>query len=139
MKTNMLWLLMVLAVSLTCAAEDGYWVGRVNDLTISEDDLKEVGAEQIRNAHCRWMMRSSYFPHGVLDGGGEIYVAPAPIDDQGARTISRNTDNRIAIRVEDGSEVTGRVFVTRFNTTGMVALRFRATLKSGDDAKRKVR
>ena len=102
-------------------ANDAYYSLPVSSLTFTDGALPP---NPTRGNWRRWQTLSAIQPYAVLDGEGEAYLggnwtatwSPNPVDSAG-RTLS--------VRAPENKEVTGRLFVLKEDSSGMIPLRFR--------------
>ena len=123
-------LLTIALVSLTLAltataTADVYYVLPVADVEIVAGELPTS-----RDADDRWSplwrMREVMQPYAVLDGEGEIYVG----SDLGGLQTGRFT---LAVRTPGARDVTGKLFVPKYDLTGMAAVKFKIPANRGKE------
>jgi hypothetical protein len=128
-------------VALACTAQafsdDAYYYLPLQTVNFTEGSIPQLDGS---NFNWRDWQRLSYMiPYAVLDGEGEIYVDDENrANDRWPSPASfRDFDNfRVAVRTAAPRNVTGRIFLPKFDASGMVELKFEIPAASADAAQR---
>jgi hypothetical protein len=105
----------------TVRAADAFFHIPVTALKLTEGALPTV-SPVVSDSTRRWQMLDIMQPYAVVDGGGEAYVSSnvQPWErDAGA------AGQTISIRVAEGKEITGQLFLPKLDYSGMVSVRFK--------------
>jgi hypothetical protein len=124
---------LILAISAnTVAADDAYYHLSLNDLQITQGKLPQSDEA----GQSRWWRIRDQLPYARLDGDGEVYVRyelGAWQRGENRRTI----DQEIAVRVPRAREVTGLVFLPKWDGEGMQRAAFKISAdKTTSEAER---
>jgi hypothetical protein len=120
----------LIAVALTAVfadrlpAEDVYFVKAVRDLEITEGKLPK----NLDTPNYNWRYRQIWQdmqPRAVLDGPGEIYVAPSVRRPSTPDDPAPAPRALIAVRTQKGKDVVGRIFLVKQDGSEMQTLKFK--------------
>lgn len=114
--------LFVLGLAFPAFAEDTYFEVPLDRLALTEGRLPGASAPFAE----KWELRQAMRPYVVLDGGGEAYgefppLPASPIELQDASLPPQG----IVIRTSQSGAVTGRLFLAKPDSSGMMFVRFK--------------
>jgi hypothetical protein len=113
--------LLALGLASRCFAEDAYFEVPLDKLALTEGQLPAAGAPSME----KWELRQSMRPYIVLDGPGEAYGQTPPPANQFELQDASLLPQAIVIHTPQSGPVTGRLFLAKPDSTGMMFVRFK--------------
>src|SRR6185369_8853566 len=122
--STLLWLCLVVVAVQSAVAANVYFNIPVASLTLTDGKLPaNSGSDLSGNWQRRWQMMDLLQPYAALDGEGEVFVSGGNSSPWARR--NEGDSETISISAPEGKDVTGRLFLPKSDSSGMVQVRFK--------------